>query len=79
MVGVDDGGGWQDGTNHRAQAAFQAVADDRVADLLSYGEADPYPRVIITTTNEENEAGGRGTLAGVGGDEVLARCEDGEG
>ena len=82
---MTDAGGWQDGASGRPQPTLQPIADDGVADFLGDGEADPQPERIaltqgvFTPADEEDEPRRRRAAASIGGDEILARCHDGDG
>ncbi len=84
MIGVGDPGDRQNGAGGGAEPTLQPIADNRIADFLRDGEtgADAYgnfTKIFTANPDEKDKAGGRGALASVGGNEILARRDDGEG
>ena len=73
MVGAGDAGLGQDGAGKLAQASLHPVADDRIADLLRDGEAEPDRRIAVAArSDEEDEDGRRRAQAAVCGEKVRA-------
>ena len=64
---------WHQFAGERSKAALHSVPNDGAADLLRDGETDAHPRIVILAiADEQDEAGGCGAKAAVGGKEVRA-------
>ncbi len=78
MIGTGLAGVCQAEADDLAQAALQAAAGDRIADLLGDGEAGAHVRVLVATgADEQDEAGGDDAGAAIGGKEISAAAYGG--
>ena len=82
MVGPRDAGGGKNGAHSCSQPALQSIADDGVADLFGHGEAGAQAEIVVARTlganpDQQQKPGSWCPPPGVGGDEILARGEDG--
>jgi len=76
MIGASDAGCWNEIAGKRPEAALHTVADDCAADLLGNGKADAHRWVLVgAIADQQDEAGGRGSLAFIGGKEIRALAD----
>jgi hypothetical protein len=73
MIGAGDARLEQDRPRELAQAALHPVADDRIADPLRDGEAEPDRGIAVAARpDEQDEAGRGGARSAVGREELRA-------
>ncbi len=77
VIGAADAVIGKDVSGERAKAALHAVADDRVADLLGDGEADPHGGIgVASVADQQHEARHGLPPARVRRQEILAAGEN---
>ena len=76
MIGAGKSSFRQDLRCERPESPLDSVTNDRAADLLGDGNAQPHGGIVILApAHQQDEGGGGGAKATVGGEEIRAPPE----